>query len=82
MTDRIQLVYLKTRLLNKAAEKWHVPMQELSDMFHQYGIYKYIEDCYDMLSAEGDNAALFAISAVLKSRGADITKANKDREKL
>lgn len=72
MSERAEIIFMQTRLLRLASEEWHTTIQKVNVLFDQYGILKFIEDCYDVFHMEGDDAVFNEIKAVLKNRGIDV----------
>ena len=72
MSERAEIIFMQTRLLRLASEEWHTTIQKVNLLFDQYGILKFIEDCYDVFHMEGDDAVFNEIKAVLKNRGIDV----------
>lgn len=68
MSERQQIIYMQTRILRLASEKWCKPIELVSGLFTKYGILRYIEECFDMFHVEGDEAILEDVEAYLKNR--------------
>ena len=61
MERRQQIIYMQVRLVRKAAEAWGVPIDQVP---------QYIEDNYDLLHMEGDEAIFADITQLMERRGA------------
>lgn len=72
MSERAEIIFMQTRLIRLASEEWHTTIQNVNLLFDQYGILKFIEDCYDVFHMEGDDAVFNEIKTVLKNRGIDV----------
>lgn len=72
MNEIDQLLFMQVRILRLAAEEWETTVQKASEIFDRYGIYKYIEECYDVFHMEGDYAVLDEIRTYLRCKGVDI----------
>lgn len=72
MSERAEIVFMQARMLRLASEEWHMPVQKANELFAQYGILKFIEDCYDVFHMEGDPAVFDEIEIVLKNKGVDL----------
>ncbi len=72
MSERAEIIFMQTRLIRLASEEWHTTIQKVNLLFDQYGILKFIEDCYDVFPMEGDDAVFNEIKTVLRNRGIDV----------
>ena len=50
-------------------KKWHMEPKECADLFKQYKIFDFIEDCYDSLHLSGYQCALDDIQTLLSNQG-------------
>lgn len=69
MSERKQILYMQTRILRLASEKWNKPIELVSGLFTRYDALRYIEECFDMFHIEGDEAILEDVEAYLRNRG-------------
>lgn len=69
MSERQQIIYMQTRIMRLASERWNKPMEEVSALFAQYNALRYIEECFDMFHVEGDEAILEDVETYLRNRG-------------
>ncbi len=58
MSERQQIIYMQTRIMRLASERWNKPMVAISKLFTKYDVLRYIEECFDMFHAQGDEAIL------------------------
>lgn len=72
MSERVGIIFMQARLLRLASEEWHMPIQKVNELFDQYSILKFIEDCYGVFHMEGDYAVFDEIKTVLKNKGVDV----------
>ncbi len=72
MSERAEIIFMQTRLIRLASEERHTTIQKVNLLFDQYGILKFIEDCYDVFHMEGDDAVFNEIKSVLRNRGIDV----------
>lgn len=69
MNERQQIIYMQVRILRLASEKWKEPIEKVSELFVQYGVLSYIEECFAMFHVEGDEAILEDVAIYLKNKG-------------
>ncbi len=69
MSERQQIIYMQTRIMRLASERWNKPMEAISKLFTKYDALRYIEECFDMFHVEGDEAILEDVEIYLKNRG-------------
>lgn len=72
MSERGEIIFMQARLLRLASEEWHMPIQKINELFDQYSILKFIEDCYGVFHMEGDHAVFDEIKTVLKNKGVSV----------
>ncbi len=70
MSERTQILFMQTRLIRLASEKWGISIIQANDIFAEYHVLEFIEDCFDAFHMEGDDAVLYEIETLLKERGA------------
>ena len=73
MNKKSEIVFMQVRLLRLASEEWHMAIQKVNILFDQYGILKFIEDCYNVFHMEGDYAVFDEIKTLLKNKGVDVS---------
>lgn len=64
-----ELVFFEARIFRMFCEKLQVSPVDANKLFEKYGIWKYIEDTYDMLKLNGDECAVNDIWEILKVKG-------------
>lgn len=64
-----EVVFFETRILRMFCEKLEVSPVDANELFEKYGIWKYIEDSYDMLHLSSDEYALKNILEILRVNG-------------
>ena len=70
MNERQQIIYMQTRIMRLASEEWNKPIEVIAELFAQYGVLHYIEECFGIFHVEGDEAVLEDVATYLKSKGA------------
>ena len=68
MSERLQILFMQTRLVRAASEEWNMTLSEVNELFEKYGIYRYISDCWGIFHVEGDMAVLYDIRDYLRSK--------------
>lgn len=64
-----ELIFFEARIFRMFCEKLQVSPVDANKLFEKYGIWKYIEDTYDMLKLNGDECAVNDIWEILKVKG-------------
>lgn len=64
-----ELIFFEARIFRMFCEKLQVSPVDANKLFEKYGIWKYIEDTYDMLKLNGDECAVNDIGKILKVKG-------------
>lgn len=64
-----ELIFFEARIFRMFCEKLQVSPVNANKLFEKYGIWKYIEDTYDMLKLNGDECAVNDIWEILKVKG-------------
>lgn len=64
-----EVVFFETRIFRMFCEKLKVSPVDANKLFEKYGIWKYIEDTYDMLHLSSDEYALKNILEILMVNG-------------
>ena len=67
-----EILFFEVRIFKMFCDKAKVSAFEGNMLFDKYGIWKYIEDTYDVLHLSGDESALMDVFEVLKAKGANI----------
>jgi len=64
-----ELIFFEVRIFRTFCEKLQVSSADTNKLFETYGVWKYIEDTYDMLSLSSDEYAVNDIVEMLKING-------------
>lgn len=64
-----ELIFFEVRIFRTFCEKLQVSSADTNKLFETYGVWKYIEDTYDMLSLSSDKCAVNDIVEMLKING-------------
>ena len=67
-----EMLFFEMRIFKMFCDKARVSSFEGNKLFDRYGIWKYIEDTYDIMHLNGDESALLDVFEVLKAKGANI----------
>lgn len=72
MSEKSQILFMQTRLIRLASEKWNTTVVKSNAIFVKYDIFKFIEECFDEFHTEGDEAVFNDIETLLNSKEVDI----------
>ena len=72
MNERLQILFMQTRLLRLAREEWHLTLKDANRLYCDNGVYRYIADLWGLFHVEGDDAVFDEIKTYLKRRGVTI----------
>lgn len=75
MSEKSEIIFMQVRLLRLASEEWNISIQRVNELFDQYRILKFIEDCYGVFHMEGDYAVLDEIKTLMRNKGVDVNAA-------
>lgn len=64
-----ELIFFEARIFRMFCEKLQVSSADTNKLFETYGVWKYIENTYDMLSLSSDKCAANDIVKMLKING-------------
>lgn len=64
-----ELIFFEVRIFRTFCEKLQVSSADTNKLFETYGVWKYIEDTYDMLRLSSDECAVKDILVMLKVNG-------------
>lgn len=64
-----ELIFFEVRIFRMFCEKLQVSSADTNKLFETYGVWKYIENTYDMLSLSSDKCAANDIVEMLKING-------------
>lgn len=67
-----EVLFMEARLFSEYLRRFKMKPKDANRVFEKYGIWKYIEDCYDILHMNGDEYILNDIEYILRKKGAMI----------
>lgn len=76
MSEKTQILFIQTRLIRLASEKWNTTIIKANAIFAKYNIFKFIEECFEEFGAEGDEAVFEDIELLLHNLGVEIDSEN------
>ena len=65
-----EILFMEMRIFSAFLQKHKMKPKEANKLFEEYGIWDYIEECYDSLHTSGDEYILNDIEYILQKRGA------------
>ena len=72
MSEKEEIIFMQTRLVRLASKEWHLPVDEIFNIFGKADVLGYIEKCYGIFHCEGDDAVLEDITEFLQRRGSKL----------
>ena len=69
MGEKAEITFMQTRLIRLASEEWHLPIEEIINLFKKVDVLGYIEKGYGIFHCEGDEAVLEDIAEFLEGKG-------------
>lgn len=70
MGEQQQIIFMQTRIVRLASEQWNTSMKDVVEMFSQFEVLQYIENCFGIFHTEGDEAILEDVTEYMKNKGA------------
>ena len=67
-----EVLFMEARLFAEYLKKFNIKPKDANRIFESYGIWKYIEDCYDVLHMNGDEYILKDIEFIIRRIGASL----------
>ena len=67
-----EILYMEIRLLDLFCHNYDVSSVQANRLFNNYGIWDYIEECYDTLHMSGDEYILSCITDILTVKGVQL----------
>ncbi|WP_172136030.1 DUF3791 domain-containing protein [Adlercreutzia sp. ZJ473] len=64
-----EVLFMQARLFRMFREQCQLSPSQANEIFEQQGIWRFIEECYDYLHLEGDEAVLSDIFRKLSAQG-------------
>ena len=65
MSEKEEIIFMQTRLVRLASKEWHLPVDEIFNIFGKADVLGYIEKCYGIFHCEGDDAVLEDITELV-----------------
>ena len=72
MNEKVEIIFMQTRLIRLASEEWRLPIERIIDLFKKVDVLGYIEKGYGIFHCEGDDAVLEDITEFLDRKGIKI----------
>lgn len=72
MSRETEIIFMQVRLVRLASEKWNRSISEIAVLFKDAGVYKFIEDCYEIFHCEGDNAVFEDVAKLVSRKGYNV----------
>ena len=69
MNEKVEIIFMQTRLIRLASEEWHLPVDQIIYLFKKAEVLVYIEKGYGIFHCEGDEAVLEDITEFLEGKG-------------
>lgn len=69
MNEKVEIIFMQTRLIRFASEEWHLPVDQIIYLFKKADVLGYIEKGYGIFHCEGDEAVLEDITEFLEGKG-------------
>lgn len=67
-----EILFFQTRIFRIFCTEAKISPIEGDKLFSEYGIWKYLEDAYDVLHLNGDEYALNDVMEILKAKGVNL----------
>lgn len=67
--EKIDITDMQCWVFRLAQKKWNISAQRCTDIFRQYHILDYIEECYDVLHVRSYQAVLEDVEDILSGNG-------------
>ncbi len=64
-----EVLFMEARVFAEYLRKYKMKPKEANRIFEKYGIWKYLEECYDTLHMNGDEYILNDIEYILRRNG-------------
>lgn len=52
MSEKEEIIFMQTRLVRLASKEWHLPVDEIFNIFGKADVLGYIEKCYGFFTAK------------------------------
>ncbi len=70
--QRIDIDDMISWVFRIAQKKWHISPSECANLFKKYGLFAYIEECYELLHLSSYESVVSDLEDILKSNGITI----------
>ena len=67
-----EVLFMEIRVFSDFCRIKKIAAVEANRLFNEYGIWNYIESCYDTLHMSGDNCVLDDVERIIDKQGAAI----------
>ncbi|MCC8126073.1 MAG: DUF3791 domain-containing protein [Clostridiales bacterium] len=72
IAERMNVTDMQCRIFRMAEKKWGLAPEVCADIFRQYDIFGFIDECYDSLHLNSYQCALDDVETLLHNQGVDI----------
>ena len=72
MNEERQIAFMQARITRMASRRWDKPLRQVAELFAEFGVLRYIEECFDYFHLESDLAVLCDVERYLRIRGVAI----------
>ncbi|KIR03368.1 hypothetical protein P261_02183 [Lachnospiraceae bacterium TWA4] len=69
MSKKEEIIFMQTRLIRLALEKWNLSIDQIVEIFDKANILDYIEKGYEIFHCEGDEVVFEDIVELLDRKG-------------
>lgn len=70
MEEQQQIIYMQTRIVRLASERWNMSIKDVVEMFSRFEVLQYIENCFGIFHMEGDEVILEDVTEYIRNKGA------------
>lgn len=70
--SQVDIADMQCWVFRMAQTKWKVTPDECAQLFKEYGIFDFIEKCYDILHLSSYQCALEDVEEMLRNRGVNV----------
>lgn len=72
MNEKTEILFMQTRLIRLASERWHLSIEQIIQLFKANDIFKYIEIGYGIFHCEGDDVVLDDVEQLIARKGTNV----------
>ena len=73
MSEKAEILFMQTRIIRLASDKWHLSVEKVLTLFEKANILDYIETGYGIFHCEGDEVVLEDIEEFMQRKGIEIS---------